>query len=150
VSRRANIVRHGANHAPGGSDPIAGLGGGGAKTLLACWGGALPIATRTGIVWRVPFAGDGSSLSFTITEAFARLEVPRPTAVSFRLEKSAGGEAVFTASTITTLTVVAGDYEQDTTGLAVAVDSGDLVRVVYTAVATISTGYQVELTGQEA
>jgi hypothetical protein len=149
VSRRANITRHGYNHAPGGSDPIPGGGGGGAKKLLVCWGGALPTVAGTGLVWRIPYDSDGSTLTFTLARAFARVEAPYTTAVTFTLEHSSGGDIAFSASTITTVTIPVGDYETDVTGLSTTVSSGDLVRLVYTAVGSVSTNFQVELLGSE-
>src|SRR5262245_30493501 len=149
---RARIERPGVNHRPAGPDPIPNwpTGGGGPKTLVAVWGGSLPEAVATGLVWRVPYAGDGSSLSFSLDRAYARLETPVAGDVEFTLEHSAGGEAAFSASTIVVLTVPASEYEEEDAAFTpVTVDSGDLLRINYTAVGGTAI-FHVELTGGEA
>jgi hypothetical protein len=148
---RARIERHGANHSPGGSDPIPGVGSGGsgARKMVAFWAGSLPtIAGTDGLVIRVPYDADGSSFSFTLTRAFARIETSQTAAVVFRLEKSPGG-GVFTPTTVDTVTVAAGDYDQEDTGLSAAVSSGDLLRLVYVTVVGTLPVFEVELVGTE-
>ncbi len=122
-------------------------GGGGAKKLLVCWGGNLPSVTGPGLVWRVPFDADGSSFTFDLATAFARIETPGVSPVTFRIESSPGGEVAFTPTTITSLVLSAGEYEEDD-NLSGSVDSGDLVRLVYVAVGT-TTKFQVELLASE-
>jgi hypothetical protein len=139
---------HGATHASGGSDPIPGGTGGGAKRILACWAGALPTSVGNGLVWRVPYDSDGGSFTFALARAFARIEATHTAGVAFVLEKSPGGDVPFSASAITTVTISAGDYEAEDTSVSDSVDSGDLLRLRFGAVGA-STNYQVELLGSE-
>ncbi len=123
-------------------------GGDSTKRILVCWAGSTPTVTGNGLVWRVPFDADGSSFTFDLATAFARIESLSGSAVSFRLEKSPGGEVAFTPTTVATVIVAAGDYEQQDV-VSDAVDSGDLVRLVFAAVPATSTKFQVELLGSE-
>lgn len=147
---RSKPVLHGRDHAIGGADEIPGLAaGGGTAKLLATWAGALPTALGNGLVWRVPFNSDGTTFTFTLTRAFARVESALTASISFRLEKSGGGDVPFSPTTITTITIPAGDYETENTGLTTTVTSGDLLRLVYTAVYLGTPNYHVELLGTE-
>lgn len=127
---------------------VASSTGSGPKKILFCWSGSLPTVIGNGIVWRVPFNSDGSSFTFTLSRAFARIEDTYTSGTSFRLEKSAGGNVAFSGSTITTLTVAAGAYEVEVTGLSTSVVSGDLVRIVFTSVGAV-TKFDVELLGSQ-
>ncbi len=120
-----------------------------AKKLLVCWGGALPTVTGNGLVWRIPYDSDGSTLTFTLASAFARIEGTSANSVVFVIEKASGGDVAFSASTVTTITVLAGDYESENTGLSTSISSGDLVRLVFSAVAVSPVNFNVELIGSE-
>lgn len=159
-------IIHGGDHGPGGADPLRssgatsgdaivsdGAGGiswgaaSGPKQVLATWGGTLPATTGTGQVWRVPYASDGSSYTFSLVRAFARLDDPVGGTVTFRIEKSAGGGA-FSPTTVTTLTIAAGDYDDEDTSFTVSVTSGDLLRIAFVAVSGTPI-YSVQLIGSE-
>lgn len=139
---RARIERHGANHSPGGSDPIPHL-----KEVVAFWSGQLS-ATGAGQTVIVPSAAGGAALAFTIEKIVARVESPDGShSVHFRVEKSPGGGA-FSATTVGDVTVAAGAYEATTTGLSVAVVSGNLLRVNLITIGPTST-YHVQVLGAE-
>lgn len=149
MARLANHPRHGSNHSPGGSDPIPGIGDT-TKQVLAVWGGALPIATGNGQVWTVPNDTNGDPHTFTLARAYARIEDLGAEDIVFRIEKSPGG-GVFTATTVTTLTIAAGDYDVTDTTFSVSITSGNLVRIVFVDVGDLAgeTIYHVELLGSE-
>lgn len=115
--------------------------------LLASWAGTLPSSTGNGLVWEVPYDSDGSSFAFTLARATARIEDTFTAATQIRIEKSPGGGA-FTPTTVTTLGINAGSYEATNTGIASTVTSGDLLRIVFTAVGA-QTKFMVELIGSE-
>ena len=119
------------------------------RKLVVSWGGQIPSTLGNNLVWRVPYNTDGSSYTFTIAEAFFRVETPNVNPTSIRFETSPGG-AVFIPTTLTTLSVSgAGGYEHYTPGLAVVVTSGTLLRMVHTAVAANGSIYQAELVGSQ-
>lgn len=130
-----------------------GGGGGGGTTLrklLLSWGGLVPSVLGNSTVWRVPYDTTGSSFTFTLTRAYIRVELPSVNPTSVRLEKSAGGDVLFSPTTITSLSVSgAGDYEQEVTSFSTSVSSGDLVRLVFTAVGAEAAVYEVELIGSQ-
>jgi len=135
--------------AVGGVGPAGPAGADGAvpsMKLLASWGGSTPTLTGSGLVWRVPYSDTGSSLSFTIKRVFARIETSQASTISFRIEKSPAS-AAFSATTVTTVNISAGNYESENTGLTVAASSGDLLRLYYAAVGTVPITFQVELVG---
>jgi hypothetical protein len=146
---RARIEQHGANHSPGGSDPIPGIGsggdGGGASSIIATWAGTMPSAAGPGVVWIVPDIA-GVSGSFTLQSITARLETPGSSATSFTVQTSAGGGA-FSASTVGSVTVPAGSYEATTSSLSVGVDSGDLLRILFVGLGSPASLYSVEVEG---
>lgn len=116
--------------------------------MVATWQGQLPLAAFTGAVWRVPYL-DGVSATFDLTRAYARVEATGASNDTIVLETSPPGS--FVATTITTLTITAGNNDdEDTTSLG-SVDSGDLVRINWTAVGhTDQPNYTVELEGVKA
>lgn len=116
------------------------------RKLLMTWGGLVPDAASSGKIWEVPYDTDGSSYVFSATRAVARLETAFGSDQTFRLQKSAGGNAAFSATptTICDVTVVAGDYRGEQTGLSFTLTSGDLVRLDFTAVGSGSE-YSLEL-----
>lgn len=129
-----------------------GGGGGGGGTsvrkIIVNWGGSIPSTTGNGLVWRVPFDNDGSSFSFDLAYAFARIESTYGADISFRVETAPGGEVSFSPTTVTTLTIPSGEYEDENTGLSATVVSGDLLRIVFLTIAGGRT-YEVQLIGSE-
>ena len=112
-------------------------------TLYAMWSGPVPTVTGAGLEFTVPFYR-GSSVTFPMSRMFSRLSVLPSGTTSFRVEKSSGGGA-FSASTVGTTSHTTSDYEKTNTSLTGSVNSGDLVRVYFTAVAGMGGQYQVEL-----
>lgn len=142
--RAAKPILHGRDHAPGGADPISGLGPGG---VIAEWNSNLPITTGNGPVRQVPYDSDGGSLSFLLDQAYFRIETPQLTAISVRIESSPGGNSVFVPTTVATLTIAAGNYEPSSyPAISSSVASGDLLRIVYVAVAN-PTVFDVQIWG---
>jgi hypothetical protein len=150
-------VMHGRDHQWGGADPVAiawedvgsggGGGGGGPRQLVALWEGLLPIAAESGPVWRIPRIA-GSSVTFNLTSAFARIENPGAGATTVLIERSPGGGA-FTATAIATLMIAASSYEDTDTPTA-TVTSGELVRIRWTALGAADPSlYTVQLEGTE-
>jgi hypothetical protein len=149
VSRRANVTRHGANHSPGGSDPIPGIGGGDDTTRVfgAGWAGPYPLNVLAGATWKVPEV-EGTSMTFDLTRILFRLETPGTSSTTVHVEKSSGGGA-FSGSTVGTVTLTAGTHEgTDTTSLG-SVSSGDLLRIVWDTVGSGARGYLVTVEGTE-
>jgi hypothetical protein len=118
------------------------------RSLVAVWAGTLPAVVGPGLVYRVPYLGDGTATTFQLRRAYARMETPLAALSTFQLQSSPGGDGAFTATTFTALTVVAGDREQENILTPVTVHSGDLLRIVYAALGG-STTFHVELTGGE-
>jgi hypothetical protein len=134
-------------------DKLINQGGGGTsavRKILACWAGPLPIATGAGLVWEVPYDSDGSTLTFTLNRAFARIESTQPSSVQIAVEKSAGGSS-FSASTVTTLTIAASSYETTNTGLSTSVSSGNLLRISFVSLpgSTPQPNFTVEVIGSQ-
>jgi len=133
----------------------SGSGGGGTTTavrkLVATWSGIVPSVLGNGSVWRVPFDADGTtSMAFTLGSAFGRIETSATAATSWRLERmSPGADSAYAPTTITTVTVAASHFQTQVTGLSVVVNSGDLLRLVFTAVGSEGNGYHVELIGTQ-
>ena len=131
-----------------------GGGGGGTVTneLEVCWGGMLPTVLGNGTVWPVPFEDDGTSKTYSMSYLKARIESLSTGSVSFRLEQSLGGQVAFVPVVTQAISIVAGTYEKvlqapgDFT--AFSVDSGDLLRVVYTAVGP-DCAFSVTMVGAE-
>jgi hypothetical protein len=97
----------------------------------------VPPAIGQGIILEVPTLPDGTSLSFTITRAIARLEASAAADTSFLLQKASGGDVAFASpATITTVTVAATHYRGTQTGLSYAVNSGDLIGLYFSAIGT--------------
>lgn len=144
-------INHGRDHAPGGADPIPGLsGGGGARQLGVGWSGPYPLSVLTGAVWKVPLV-DGASVTFDLSRLLFRLEQPGTGTTTVRVEKASGGDVAFSPTTVTTLSLTGGsDYENSTTSSLGSVSSGDLLRIVWTAVGMNARGYLVMLEGAEA
>lgn len=142
------LALHGRDHRPGGPDPIPGGLGGGPLHMVASWTGPLPEAAENGAVWRIPYLS-GDPVTFDLTRAFVRIEVPGGATTSVDIEKSPAG--AFVASTIASLSIPAGNYsDQETAGLG-SVDSGELVRIAWTALgAAEGIPFTVELEGTEA
>ncbi len=147
MSRLDHLPYHARTHLAGGSDPIIGLSGG-ARLFGAGWSGPYPLNILTGAVWKVPLV-DGASVTFNLTRLVFRLENPGLGTTTVRVEKSTT-TGVFTPTTVETISLAAGAYEAtDTTGLG-SVTSGNLLRIVWTAVGTNARGYLVFLEGTGA
>jgi hypothetical protein len=129
-------------------DPAAagGGGGGGPTGLLATWTGLMPPVTGNGTERRVPYNADGTSLTFTLNSCWARVEPSGSFNSGFRLEKSPGGNSAFVPTTIATVSITAGNYEASAGAFTVTVSSGDVLRLVYTAVGS-PINYEVQLEG---
>jgi len=125
-----------------------GGGGGGPANLIAFWGGTLPLIVGPNLVWRVPFDADGTSQNYTFTRAFARMETAYSGPISFQFQKSSP-PGVYSATTLTTVTIAAGNYQNENTGLAVTASSGDLLRLYFSAVGIV-TQFSCELVGSHA
>jgi hypothetical protein len=113
--------------------------------MVATWQGDLPAAVGNGAVWRVPYL-NGSSVTFTLTRAYVRVETAGAASTTVVFEKSAAG--AFSASTITTVTLVAADNEEEVTTSLGTVTSGQLVRIRWSALGTTGV-YTCELEGHE-
>ena len=89
--------------------------------------------------------GNSSSETFIETPMRTTFEiVPRPGHWRSGIQNS----STPAPTTITTVTVPAGDYETEVTGLTGTVASGDLVRLVFSALGA-SGNFTVELLGSE-
>jgi hypothetical protein len=137
-------------------DGTIGSGGGVVPTaqplrILAPWAGAVPSATGNGLEWSVPFDADGSSFTFDLALALARLTATYTSPVQFRIESSPGGQVAFTPTTVVTLTVAPGDYESPLTATAaVSVASGDVLRLVFAALGPpVTTRFTTYVVGSE-
>ena len=117
-------------------------------SILGSWQGTMPATLGTGVEVRVPKLR-GSSVTWQLAEAWARVTIPDAgLAPIFRIEKSAGGGA-FSASTVSTLTIAAGSYETTDSGVATTVTSGDLLRITFLALGSSATAYTVQLAGTQ-
>lgn len=147
MSRRANVVRHGANHAPGGSDPITGLSS--TRVFGAGWFGPYPLNIIQGATFVVPQV-EGASMTFNLDRIKFRLSTPATSGnTTMHVEKSSGGGA-FSGSTVGGVTLSAGSYEgEDTTSLG-TVTTGDLLRLVWDTVGIGARDYTVEVEGTQA
>jgi hypothetical protein len=130
--------------------PCSGGGTTAVRKLLACWGGPLPIAPQVGLTWEVPFDSDGTSFTFTLARAFARIEATQSSSVQVSIESSPGG-GTFTPTTVTTLTIGAGSFETTNTGIGVPISSGSLLRIDFGAVpgSTPQPNFDVEILGSQ-
>jgi hypothetical protein len=147
VSRRAEHPKHGDNHSPGGSDPITGLSA--TRVFGAGWSGPFPQNILDGAVWKVPKV-EGSDMTFDLVRLLFRLETPGTTSTTVRVEKSSSGNAVFSASTVGTITANSGVYEPTPVTAALgSVTSGDELRIVWVARGTGARGYLVAVEGTE-
>lgn len=94
---------------------------------------------------------DGVSKTFALNRATFRVETPPiagSASYSVAIEKSPGG-ATFTPTNITTLTIAAaGNEDSDTTSLG-TVDSGQLLRVNWTALGVGAETFEIQLEGTE-
>lgn len=125
----------------GGASPIpAGSG------IIITWNGYVPIAAGNSTVRHVPSDQDGNSVSFTLFGVYARIETAQDSAVNFRLESSPGGNSAFSPTTLTTVGVSAGNYEGTAT-FSSDVTTGDLVRLVHTAVPVVPCFFEVQILG---
>jgi hypothetical protein len=142
----AKLPMHGANHRPGGPDPITGLSS--TRVLGFGWFGPYPLNIIQGATFVVPEV-EGASMTFDLTRILFRLNTPGTTSTTMHVEKSSGGGA-FSGSTVGGVTLTAGSYEgEDTTSLG-SVTSGDLLRLVWDTVGTNARDYTVEVEGTEA
>jgi len=117
--------------------------------LTMNWQGAtIPGATGTaGGVWIVPQV-DGVDVTFNITQTRFRCETaPTTGPTTVVIEKSNGGGA-FSASTVDTLTLGTGVYQDDNTPGG-TITSGQVARVNFTALGAGAAVYTVELIGKE-
>lgn len=147
MSRRANVVKHAQNHAPGGSDPITGLST--TRTIGFGWFGPYALNIIQGATFVVPEV-EGASITFDLTRIVFRLSTPASSGdTTMHVEKSAGGGA-FSGSSIGGLTLAAGSYEDESTVGFGTVTSGDLLRLVWDNVGTGARDYTVEVEGVEA
>lgn len=127
----------------------AGGGGGGATTrqLLVTWGGLVPPTDGQGMIFEIPYKPDGTSWSFVAKRAVARMEATYTSDQVFLLQKATGGDVAFAApTTITTVTIVAGHYRGEQTGLSFTLVSGDLVGLFFSAAGSLSP-FMLELIG---
>lgn len=123
---------------------------GAAKIGLAFFNGAsFPAAGTHTVEVRVPYDRDGSIATFTLDELWARRDVASAADTTFTLEKYSGTGA-FAATTVATVTIAAGHYEDTSTTFAVAtLTSNDKLRIVFTAVGAGGGGYQLQLRGRQ-
>lgn len=103
------------------------------RKVLACWSGRVPtLSSSQGIVWRVPYDTDGSTFSLTAKRAHVRQEELQSIDQTFRFAMASGGDvAVASPTTISDVTISAGHYDHENTGLTTAVSSGDLLILYY-------------------
>jgi hypothetical protein len=115
--------------------------------LVGGWFGPLPSLTGAGLVCRVPYAG-AAAATFNLTRIFTRLEQLPSGDVTFRLEKSAGGNSAFAAVSVGSLTHNSSQYERENAALSATVTSGDLLRIYFVAVANGNGGaYELQVQG---
>jgi hypothetical protein len=121
------------------------------RKILACWAGPLPVVIpQVSVVWRVPYNPDGTTYTFSLTRAFARIESTQASTIQIVVQKSPGG-GIFTPSTVTTLAITGGNYDTENTGIAFSVTSGDLLRLSFSAVpgSLPQPNFQVEVEGSQ-
>lgn len=123
------------------------------RQFLANWQGTVPSVLGNGVVLVVPKV-EGASATFDLSYAKARVELlPTGAGTSFVIEKSAGGGA-FSGSptTVSVLTVAAGTYEVEDTGVSASVSTGDLLRIRYASLGGLggATSYAVFVEGSQA
>lgn len=122
-------------------------GGSTKRTLVFTWAGIIPQTNGQGVIWETPYDVDGSSLSFTIERAAARMEQNHIADQILTLQKASGGDVAFVSpSTITAVTILAGHYRGAQLGLSVALVSGDLVGLFFTQAGSLSS-FSLELLG---
>lgn len=121
--------------------------GGGVRQLTASWTGTTPDELGAGATWRVPTVDGGTVITFDLGYAFARIEDTDATDTEVVIEASSGGAF----APLVTLTIAAGDNEATGSAAPATVSSGDLLRIVWAALAAdLGTLYTVQLEGVEA
>lgn len=119
------------------------------RILLVNWQGD-PLRGR-GRTIVVPRSYEDTSTTFNLKRVRLRMEYAGTSGTTTVLvQKSAGGNAEPSWSTIATLTLAAGAYEAtDVTSSLGTVATGDLLSVYFTDVSANSDDYTVELIGNE-
>lgn len=118
-----------------------------AKTLIIQWFGALPVAAGPTQVFRVPYL-NGVLRTFNLQRLTLRVETTGTTATSITCQKSPSGGA-FNPTSIGSASVGSGVHEDSETTSLGTVQSGDLVRVNFTAIGAGAASYTVEMEGLE-
>jgi hypothetical protein len=125
------------------------VGSGGPRAIAPVWVGPYP---QTGwlVVLMVPFV-DGATVEFTITRLVVRMEVAGTATTTARFQKSAGGNSAFSASTIGDVSLASGDFQDENTSPTITtLESGDLIRLTWTAIANDASGYMAMLEAIES
>jgi hypothetical protein len=116
------------------------------RKLLAMWcGTVVPASGTTNGIAEVQKDSDGSVFAFTAARAVARLETVSTSDQTFVIQVAAGGDIAFgTPTTVATITVTAGHFRAEVTGLSQAINSGDLLALLVSA-GGAQVPYSVEL-----
>lgn len=121
------------------------------KSMAAEWAFDSFTATGPGPSYYVPYAADGSVLTFDLSRIRLRAETPASSStITVQIEKSAGGDAAFSASSIGSVSLAPGHYEADTTSSLGTVQSGQYVRCNFTAVSSTARKLSVVMEGTSA
>lgn len=119
---------------------------------MAIWNGTFTPRSvgPAGGVWRVPYV-DGVSKTFDLDRATFRVEtapIADSASYSVKIQKSNGGGA-FSATDIVTLTIAAAAFENAVTTALGTIDSGQLLRVNWTALGVGAETFEIQLEGTE-
>lgn len=131
------------------ADATGGGGGSGTPKMVAVWSGHTP-PRKTGAwggVWRIPEVFTGAA-TFDLSQLTFRMETPPNTAYTLVVEKSASGGTP-SWSTVKSITLAADDYEQAETTSLGTVDSGELLRVRFTAIGSGGADWSITLEGED-
>jgi hypothetical protein len=118
-----------------------------ARTLIIQWFGALPGAIGATQAFRVPYV-NGVSRTFDLQRLTLRVEIVGTSTTSISLQKSPSGGA-FVPTAIGAAAVATGVHEDSETAALGNVQSGDLVRVNFTAIGAGAASYTVEMEALE-
>jgi hypothetical protein len=118
-----------------------------ARTVMLDWFGALPAAVGATQTLRVPYI-NGSLRTFTLQRLTLRVETTGSSATSITLQKSSAG-STFIPTSIGTASVGSGVNEDSETTSLGTVQSGDIVRVNFTAIGVGAASYLVQMEALE-
>lgn len=132
------------------ADPTGGGAGGSLASIVFHWSGEIPANAGTQpMIHRVPQV-NGGDVTFTLAKASFRVETaPTLSSLSVEIEKDVGGGGVFTAVSVSILSLAAGDFEEDDIVGLGTVTSGDLLRLTFLGVDDAARTYNVQLEGTE-